>query len=118
MAGVSKIYYSGKEILYIDYRDQREDKMIQIILEAKEIILNDNKEHLQLSNFNKSFATSNFMKVANEFGKETKHLTKKGAILGITGAKKVLLKGYNALTGGILKPFDEEEEAKKYLVNE
>ena len=39
----------------------------------------------------------------------------KRAILGVTGVKKILLKGYNLFTSTSVTPFETEVEAKDYL---
>jgi hypothetical protein len=50
-------------------------------------------------------------------GKEViERKTKKGALIGVMGIKKLLLKGYNIFTGGSLKAFNNEESALEYLV--
>lgn len=117
MDRVQKIQYKGKEILYINYDDiAGDDKMLEVLNEAERIILTDNTPHLQLVNFNNTFATTGYMAAAKEFGKKTKHLTSKSAIVGITGVKVILLKSYNLVSGEKLKPFKTIEEAKDYLV--
>ena len=71
--------------------------------------------HLRLVNISDTPATRKFTSYIRELGKETKHIPVKAAIVGITGAKKVLLSGYNRLLGGAMRPFDDEETAKNYL---
>ena len=116
MSGFSKIIYKGKEILYLDHRGRNEDEMIETLKEAEAVMLAENKLCMQLINISNAFATPNFMKIGNEAGKRVKHLTLKSAVVGVTGAKKVLLNGYNALTGGKMKAFETEEEAKEFLI--
>ena len=114
---VSKIIHQGKEILYINHQNCREEEMIANLKEAERIILTDNKPHIQLINGTESFATPGFMKEANEFGKRTKELTTKGAYVGLSGAKRILFQAYNALAGSKLKAFETMEDAKEYLAN-
>ena len=115
MAGVSKITHGGKEIVYIDYRGMSSEEMIDTLKEAEEIIMSEDKQHLQLSNISGAFATPEFMKEANEFGKKSKALTDKAAIVGVSGRKKVSLSAYNLIVGGKLRPLNSEEDAKAYL---
>lgn len=82
----------------------------------REWLLKENKSHLRLVNITDAFATPKFTAYIRQLGKDTKHIPVKGAVVGITGAKKVLLMGYNRLLGGAMKPFDDEESAKDYLV--
>jgi hypothetical protein len=117
MDRVQKIQYQGKEILYINYKDLiGDDQMIATLNEAERLILLDNKPHLQLVNFINAFATPGYMAAAKKFGKRTKSLTSKSAIVGITGVKALLLKSYNFVSGDKLKAFETLEQAKEYLV--
>jgi len=58
------------------------------------------------------------MDKVKEAGKKTKHLTIKSGVVGITGAKKLLLTAYSAFTGINIKAFDDEESAKEWLVKD
>lgn len=118
MAGYSIIEYKGNEILYLDYRGMNEKQMIQTLDEATEQSLQENKPILLLTNITGTFVLPDFLKKAKEDGKRTKHLTLKSAIVGAEGAKKVLLKFHNLFVGSEMKPFQDEEEAKEWLVKE
>ncbi|HBH47012.1 MAG TPA: hypothetical protein DDX98_00125 [Bacteroidales bacterium] len=113
---VSKIFHKGKEIVYIYYRGLQEQAMIEAVKKAESILLLENKPQLVLANLSNAFATPGFMEVNNTVSKNIKHLIEKGAVVGITGAKSILLKGYNLIIGGKMNPFSTEEEAKDYLV--
>ncbi|MEQ9468677.1 MAG: hypothetical protein RLN88_14805 [Ekhidna sp.] len=117
MAGIQKITHKGKEIVYVDYRGQSEDEMLQTASSLRDFLLSDPGEHLRLVNITDTPATRKFTAFIREMGKETKHVPVKGAVVGITGAKKVLLSGYNRLLGGAMRPFDDEMTAKEYLVS-
>lgn len=116
MSGLKKITYKGKEIVYVDYREQTEDEMLETASDLRNLLLAEQKAHLRLVNINNAFATPKFTTFIRELGKETKHIPVKAAIVGITGAKKVLLHGYNRILGGSMRPFDDEESAKEYLI--
>ncbi len=120
MSGVHKITHKGKEILFIDYNGTTDDnEMIIILKKAQQIIIQENKEYLQLVDMSNAHATSKYMKEAKLVATETPKLAIKRAIVGITPIKKVILTGYNFIIGGIgLKPFDNLEEAKDYLVQD
>jgi hypothetical protein len=116
MGAVKKITYKGKEIIYFDFRECAEEEMIQLLDQGQEMIVHDNHKTLRLTNLHRAYATNTFMARANAFGKATKHLTQKAALVGITGAKKVLFKAYNFLIGEAARAFDTEEEAKEWLI--
>jgi hypothetical protein len=121
MAGIEKIQYKGKEILYINYQGCRSDEeMIKILKEAQAIIIQDNKVYFQLTDLRNTFATPGYMKAVKEVAKETPRLAKKRAILGIDSpARLILLKAYNLILGSetAIKPFKSFEEAKDWLVS-
>lgn len=119
MPGLQKISYQGKEIIYLDYRGQTEEQMIEYLKEAERTILQENKPYLTLTNISEAFATKGFLKQAGKLGERTGHLTIKGAIVGVSGGKRVLLNVFNRLFAGKkgLKPFDSEKEAMEYLVS-
>jgi predicted ABC-type exoprotein transport system permease subunit len=119
MNSYSIITYKGKEIVYADYRKtQSEQEMIDILEATNLFIMDENIPRLVLTNITGVFVLPDFLKKAKELGKQTKHLTVKTAIVGITGPKKTLLRFYNLFTDMDMKPFDTEEEAKEYLVND
>ncbi|MFY0598815.1 MAG: hypothetical protein JXR03_04030 [Cyclobacteriaceae bacterium] len=117
MSGFHKISHKGSEIIYVDYRGQSESEMLDTAQELKNWLLSHEEFHLRLVNISDAFATPKFTSFIRELGKETKHIPVKAAVVGITGAKKVLLMGYNRLLGGAMRPFETEEEAKEYLVS-
>jgi len=114
---VKKIHHKGKEIIYVNYVGETEDEMLQTAENLRDILITDQKPHLRLVNITDAFATTKFTAYIRQLGKDTKDIPVKAAIVGITGAKKVLLMGYNRILGGAMRPFDDEEAAKDYLVS-
>lgn len=119
MPGVSKIVYKGKEILFIDYKGTKDvAEMLVILKQAQKIIIQENKEYLQLTDISNAYATQEYMEAAKKVAKDTPKLATKRAIVGITSpTKKILLMAYNLVIGkNGLKPFDNLEEAKDWLI--
>lgn len=120
MGGVSKITHKGKEIIYVDYRECKDEvEMIEVIQAASDLISHERKENLQLANMTGAFVTAGFMKEAKKIVKSTPKLAKKRAIVGIESAGRLfLLKVYNMVIGSndAVKPFRTIEEAKDWLV--
>lgn len=117
MPAHSIINHKGKEILYVDYQNLKEEEIIKAMDDATDYALQLNKPMLRLSNMTGVFAVPNVFKKAKESGKRTEHLTIKRAAVGITGAKKVLINAFNAFTGNNAKAFDTVEAAKDWLVS-
>jgi hypothetical protein len=115
--GVSWKEYKGQKILYVDYRGLSEADGIKNLEAQAELMHTLQDPVFVLANYEGTFATSKFMNRLQILGKEViERKTKKGALVGITGIKKVLLNAYNAFTGGNLKSFSNEESALDYLV--
>jgi len=89
MPGIQKIAHKGKEIIYVDYRGQSEKEMLETAASLREFLLSGPGHHLRLVNITDTPATRKFTAFIREMGKETKHVPVKGAVVGITGAKKV-----------------------------
>ena len=117
MPTIQKIHYKGSEIVYVDYRGLEEDEMIELATSLRTFLEGEPGHHLRLVNITDTPAGRKFTSYIRQLGKDTKHIPVKAAIVGITGAKKVLLSGYNRLLGGAMRPFDNEDAAKEYLVS-
>ncbi len=111
------ITYKGKKILYSDYRGMNNEQMMAQLREEANMIMNEPGKILNLSNFEGTVVTPEFMKLANELGKTTEKKIEKSAVVGVTGIKAVLLNTYNMVTGGNLRAFKDEESAKEFLIS-
>lgn len=117
MTTIQKIIHKGQEIIYVDYRGLDEHGMLDMAKSLKEFLILHPEYHLRLVNITDTPATRKFTTYIRQLGRDTKHIPMKAAIVGITGAKKVLLAGYNRLLGGAMRPFEDEETAKEYLIS-
>ena len=117
MERVTKIFHKGKEIIFVDYSNVKiESEMIAIIRVHKDLVLKDNKKYLFCADYTGSYTPAEYMKEANKFLNDTKHLALKGAFIGVTGAKNILLTGIIKLFGMNFKSFDNKNSALDYLV--
>jgi hypothetical protein len=108
--------YKGKKILSVDYKGLNEDEMIKLLEEESALIIKGKENILYFGDFTNTVLTTKFVNRATELGKITEKLTTRGALVGITGMKAVLLNTYNMFTGAKMKAFAHEAEAKEYLV--
>jgi hypothetical protein len=111
------IAHNGKEIFFVDY-SQCKDKweMIKLLEASADFYRRSNTKILSLSDFHNIKGSSEFMDAAKKLNKEVlDDWTEKGAVIGVSGLKKVLLQGYNLIASQKLIPFDTKEEALKYL---
>ena len=114
---ISFISHNGKSILYVDY-SQCKDKweMIQLLEATVPHYRNAIGKVLTLSDYNNVTGSQEFMNVVKQLGKELFDAkTEKGAVLGITGLKKIFLQGYNLIAKQKIMAFDTKEQALKYL---
>ena len=117
MERVKKINYKGKEVIFVDYSNVKsEDEMIAIIHALKTMVLGDNKKCVFCADYTGSFTQPRYMKEANKFISETKHLIDRGSFLGITGAKSILLSSIIRLFGMNFKTFNDKNAALDYLL--
>jgi len=115
---VQWITHKGKKILFSDYSNVKsQTEMISILDEYLKQIRSSSGKVLVFSDVSDAATGPDFMKKAKEEGKSLIERTDKSAIMGITGLKGMLLKGYNLFSGDKMKPFSTKEEALDYLVS-
>jgi len=111
--------HKGKEIVYVNYSGYSKDnetEFIAMIEKVTNFILKRPPEQLFLVNVENAYGNSAILNKMKVDSAKTKHLMKKQAVLGITGAKAVLLKAINMFALIDIKPFNTIEEAKEWLV--
>lgn len=113
---VSSINHKGREILHVDLRDLKHKKdVLDSFDEMKEHYLKSNEIYL-LFDMTKAYWDPDIMSKLKDYGKKYFNgRSKKRAVLGVTGLRKILMKGYTAATGTEVKLFDDLEKAKDYL---
>jgi hypothetical protein len=116
---VGFIEYKGKKILYVDYSTcKSKEETIAVLEQASAFFKEAEAKLLSLDNYNNAFASDEFLERAKVLGREIISAKReKGAIIGLTGIKKILLQSYNIFVKDKLKPFNTKEEALEYLVS-
>ena len=111
--------HKGEEVLYIDFSNCKTKEETITLLEASaEYYRKSPVPLLTLTNADKAKGSKEFMDLAKKLNKEIfDEKTKKGAIIGVQGLKRVLLQGYNLIAKNKLSPFDTKVEALDYLVS-
>ena len=115
------ITYKGKEIYYIDYSNIKlEEEFLAAIRSTnsfrEKVKASGKKDLLMLVNVSNSYVYGEAFSEIKRSGKLTQSITKKTAVVGITGAKKTFLDIVNVFTSLDVKPFDDIEVAKDWLV--
>jgi hypothetical protein len=117
--GVSWINFGGKKILYVDYNEVKtENELLKILYEEIEILRNETQRQLILVNIGNSYSTEKYKQEVHRLTKEVvRHKTEKSAIVGLVGLKKFIFGALISLSEGHVKLFDNEDDAKKWLVS-
>jgi hypothetical protein len=111
------IDYKGHKILYADYRGLiSEEKMLQNLETEGEFYKTITSKILSLNDYRDTFVSNNFINKVTALGKINKDKNLRSAILGITGMKKILLNTFSTISGMPVRSFDDETEAKEYLI--
>lgn len=116
------ITHEGRTILYFDYRGLDDSGVIKKIGENEKAIV----EHvgkgfnglLRLTDIRGLYASEEVFQAFKDAAVRLRPHFKASAVVGITGAKKVLLDVINRVTGIGVRPFDDIEQAKDWLVKQ
>jgi hypothetical protein len=111
------ILHKGKKILHISYIDLSPEKRLDQVREATRMIVESgSKECLSVSDLTGCFVDRAFIELAKQQSKISLPLTRKAAVVGVTGIKRILLDAVNAISPKARKPFDTVDLAKEWLV--
>jgi hypothetical protein len=121
--GARFIDYKGKEIYFVDYTHIKSSEEFLKVIKGtnafREKVKAEGKRNiLMLVDVTGSYVYGEALEAIKMSGRISKELTKKEAIIGISGAKKILLRIAQLFTGMQLRPFDTLDEAKEWLIQE
>jgi len=93
---IQKINYKETEIIYVDYRDLKEDNLIKLIKLVDDVIVESNKKNiLKLNDVRGQYTSASVLSEIKRSSKLQNPYIKKSAYLGIVGVKKILLSAIN-----------------------
>lgn len=119
METVRKLHHQGKEILVIDYSDQRGHQLIETFERAKSLALTENKQVVVLSIFNhKTFVNSHFMQHLRHHLPKVDRIIRKQAVVGLSITQEWILKGLNLWYERNVYSFASVDEALHFLVTD
>lgn len=116
---VNWVSHKGKKVLFSNYVGCKSaDEMIVVLHKEAETLKAQTNKVLVMADFTDSFANDKYMDEVKKVGSAVlKAKIEKTATVGITGIKKILFKGYIAVTGQKnVKLFDTQKEALDWLV--
>ncbi|UXP33134.1 hypothetical protein N6H18_04095 [Reichenbachiella agarivorans] len=119
---ITQITHQGKKIIFVDYEGCRNKQdMLDMVVQSTDYLLAQPDKHLLiLFDYTHAHGSSEYMRLAKESrDKIYQTKTTKSAAIGISGIKRILLNGYNALSSAKgMQPFDTKSAALDYLVGE
>lgn len=103
--------------MYIDYTQCKSvEDTLKVLELVKDEYLKTKDKLITLNNFEGAFGSTEYMKKASKYANEIfNDKTSKNAAIGITGIKKILLQGYNAVVKDKVHQFNTKEEALDFL---
>ena len=114
---VQFIKHQGKEILLLDFSNSEADEVLRIIDQATEVIGTQAEHSLltltDVTNARFNEAVGEGMK---DFTLHNKPYVRAGAVVGITGLKRIIFGAVMAFSQRKLLTFDDREQAKAWLV--
>ena len=117
---VSWIEHNEKKILFSNYDGCiTADEMISILHKEKNILLNQEKKVLVMSNYENSYGSPRYMEEVIKVGKLVlRQKIQKTAVLGICGVKRILFQAYLKYSGQKhVRIFCEREDALEWLIS-
>ena len=118
---ITQFTHQERTIFYVDYTDcKTESDMIHTLHSIAQLVdtMSSDDEILALINFEGTYASPGFMKEARRLYTQVfDHKIMKGAVLGVSGVKKIILTSYNFFARQKIVPFNTREKAVEYLVS-
>ncbi|MBP1669688.1 MAG: hypothetical protein H6Q21_2054 [Bacteroidetes bacterium] len=119
--GARFIDFKGKEIYFVDYTHIKSaEEFLEVIKGTnafREKAKAEGKRNvLMLVDVTGSYVYGETLDALKRAAKLSREITRKEAVVGAAGPKKVLLRIVQVFTGMQLRPFDSLEEAKEWLI--
>ena len=116
---VSNLVYKGRAILYVDFSYlKKKEPVMETLYDWVKAYQEAEEEIYLLLDVREAFNDPEVMDKMKYYGKTVfKGKSRKRAVVGIKGAKKLLLRGYKLFTNTDISPFDTIEDANEYLAS-
>lgn len=113
--GASVIEYKGKKIIYADYRGLTDKEEMIKVLDQGLALHKANPDSIGvITNFTDTYLSQDFVEKIKQ---DTKGISGKIALIGITGVKKILINAINKVVQANTKIHDDEISAKEWLIS-
>jgi hypothetical protein len=113
--------YKGTRIFYQDFSGvdiDHSERVLQELQEVQQVVTQASLNSvLVLADFRETSIGRDLFQAMTESSKKTKDYVRKTAVLGVTGIKRMLANNLMSLTHQDMKLFEEEDEAKDWLIS-
>ena len=114
---VKFLTHKEKEILLLDFSNSRADEVLKIIEDAKRVIKSRPQSSLlTLTDVTNARFNEEVGQGMKEFTVHNKPYVKAGAVVGITGLKRIIFGAVMAFSQRRLESFNDREDAKRWLI--
>jgi len=115
---ITIIEHSGKKIIYSDLRGYNHAQLMAHFKKEADLILEQPEPVLILRNVQDATVTKELLAEVKKQVKRARPNIFRGAVVGASGSKRILLMAVNKFTGIQVVPFRSQEEALKYLTRD
>ncbi len=115
---VSFITHREKEILFLDFSNSQPHEVLQTIEAAKRLISSrPERSLLTLTDVTNARFNQEVGDQLKQFTAHNKPYVKAGAVVGVTGLKRIIFSAVVTFSRRNLETFDDLEQAKHWLAN-
>lgn len=119
MEGLTKLTHAGREIWRVDYSGLAPAEIVRLADHSITRALQETELIYVLNIFDeRSFATPAVVRKFEEVDRLGGTRIRKQAVVGLTPIKKIILSGFNLVTGRDYRSFDSEEAAIAFLTED
>jgi len=111
------ITYEGKNILHLDFSNCKAEEILNTITKAKKVIATQpERSLLTLTDVTDARFNDTVTQEMKAFTAHNRPYVRAGAVVGVTGLKRIIFQAVIAFSGRKLSTFDSVEKAKQWLV--
>lgn len=115
---VTFITHNKKEILFLDFSNSQPHEVLQTIEDAKQMIsARPERSLLTLTDVTNARFNEQVGDHLKQFTAHNKPYVKAGAVVGVTGLKRIIFSAVVTFSRRNLETFDDIEQAKHWLTN-
>jgi hypothetical protein len=111
------ITHEGKNILHLDFSNCKAEEILDTIIRAKKVIASyPEKSLLTLTDVTDARFNDAVTQEMKAFTAHNRPYVRAGAVVGVTGLKRIIFQAVVAFSGRKLSAFDNVDQAMQWLV--